>query len=230
MYGLSADHVLETQVVLADGSVAEFAPKSPAELAQSEHQTGREAELHRQLLALVRDPHNLHTIRTATPPHWRRCGGYNLDRLTDGQGLSFRWPYDPRFNLAKVMCGSEGTLGVPGRDLLRTQLVCSRAAGARRRVAQDLGWPAGGAGIGCRDLLHDRPGPASRQHCYGPAAAAARLSPRMNLSPIKRSSSICRRWYFSNSSVRKPWRVRGTGSSSIRPALVPRVLCRCPIR
>ncbi|MCA9872146.1 MAG: 4Fe-4S dicluster domain-containing protein, partial [Anaerolineales bacterium] len=43
--------------------------------------------------------------------HWRRCGGYNLDRLTDGRGLSFQWPYDPRFNLAKLICGAEGTLG-----------------------------------------------------------------------------------------------------------------------
>jgi len=111
LYGMSADHVLETQVILSDGSMATFAPKSPVELVQYEHQTGLEAHIHRQMLALVRDPRNLQIIRNGTPPHWRRCGGYNLDRLTDGDGFSFRWQYDPRFNLSKLMCGSEGTLG-----------------------------------------------------------------------------------------------------------------------
>ncbi len=112
LYGMSADHVIATQVILADGSLAEFGPKSPAELAQAQFRTGTEAEIYRRMLALAQDPHNLEVIRTGTPPHWRRCGGYNLDRLTDGRDLSFRWPYDERFNLAKLMCGSEGTLGL----------------------------------------------------------------------------------------------------------------------
>lgn len=111
LYGMSADHVLATRVILADGSLVEFAPKSGQELAQLQLRTDTESEIYRRMLALVRDPHNLRVIREKTPPHWRRCGGYNLDRLTDGTGLSFRWKYDPRFNLAKLMCGSEGTLG-----------------------------------------------------------------------------------------------------------------------
>jgi Fe-S oxidoreductase len=80
-------------------------------LERIQAQTGFEADIYCKMLALTRDPHNLEVIRQSTPPHWRRCGGYNLDRLTDGQGFSFRWPHDPRFNLAKLICGSEGTLG-----------------------------------------------------------------------------------------------------------------------
>ncbi len=111
LYGMTADHILAVKVILADGSLAEFSPKSEAELEQIQKGNGFEAEIYRQMLALVRDPRNLEIIRQSTPRHWRRCGGYNLDRLTDGQGFSFRWPHDPRFNLAKLICGSEGTLG-----------------------------------------------------------------------------------------------------------------------
>ncbi|MCA9933304.1 MAG: 4Fe-4S dicluster domain-containing protein, partial [Anaerolineales bacterium] len=37
---------------------------------------------------------------------------YNLDRLIPKDGLSYRWPRDERFNLAKLVCGAEGTLAV----------------------------------------------------------------------------------------------------------------------
>ncbi len=101
LYGMSADHVLAAEVVLADGALAELAPG----------QAGAAQPLADRLAALVGNPANQDIIRRGTPRHWRRCGGYNLDRLTDGRGLSFQWPYDPRFNLAKLICGAEGTLG-----------------------------------------------------------------------------------------------------------------------
>jgi FAD/FMN-containing dehydrogenase/Fe-S oxidoreductase len=111
LYGMTADHLLAVKVILADGSLVEFSAKTEAQLEQIQAQGGVEADVYRQMLALTRNPQNLEVIRKSTPPHWRRCGGYNLDRLTDGEGFSFRWKYDPRFNLAKLICGSEGTLG-----------------------------------------------------------------------------------------------------------------------
>jgi FAD/FMN-containing dehydrogenase/Fe-S oxidoreductase len=111
LYGMTADHILAVKVILADGSLVEFSAKSEAQLEQIQAQGGVEADIYRKLLALTRNPHNLEVIRKSTPPHWRRCGGYNLDRLTDGNGFSFRLKHDPRFNLAKLICGSEGTLG-----------------------------------------------------------------------------------------------------------------------
>lgn len=112
LYGMSADHVLATQVILADGSVAEFGPKSATEIARHQNQNDLEGTIYRQIAGLVQNGHNLDVIHAGTPRHWRRCGGYNLDRMTDGRDISFRWPYDERFNLSKLICGAEGTLGV----------------------------------------------------------------------------------------------------------------------
>jgi FAD/FMN-containing dehydrogenase/Fe-S oxidoreductase len=94
VYGMSADHVLAMQVVLRDGSIANFALGNVYQ--------GVAAEIAQGIEALVNDPANRQIIRDHTPRHWRRCGGYNLDRLTDDRPL----------NLAALVCGSEGTLGI----------------------------------------------------------------------------------------------------------------------
>ncbi|HEX6383299.1 MAG TPA: FAD-linked oxidase C-terminal domain-containing protein [Anaerolineae bacterium] len=111
LYGMTADHVLETNVILSDGSMAHFGPLETGELAQRLEQGGLEGEIYRRINQLTNDPANQQTIRQATPHHWRRCGGYNLDRFIDGN-VSFRWPRDSRFNLARLVCGAEGTLAV----------------------------------------------------------------------------------------------------------------------
>ncbi len=111
LYGMTADHVLEMRVILSDGSRAHFGPLTPAELAQAEQRSGLEGEIVRRIHALTADPANQAIIRAGTPRHWRRCGGYNLDRFV-GEGVSFQWPPDPRFNLARLVCGAEGGLAV----------------------------------------------------------------------------------------------------------------------
>ena len=114
-YGMTADHVLAMNVILSDGSAARFAPLTAAELAQVATRPGLEGTLYRQLHALVTDPANQAAIRQGTPRHWRRCGGYNLDRLLPAGGtppLTFNWPPDERFNLARLVSGAEGTLAV----------------------------------------------------------------------------------------------------------------------
>ena len=111
MYGMTADHVLETSVFLSDGTQAEFAPVEANELSAKAQVSGLEGTLYREIAELVGDQHNCETIRTATPRHWRRCGGYNLDRFVFDD-ISFRGQPDRRFNLANLVCGSEGTLAV----------------------------------------------------------------------------------------------------------------------
>ncbi len=108
MYGMTADHVLETNVILSDGSRTNFGPLEAKQLAQRRAQQGLEGEIYRRVADIAQTKADV--IRAGTPRHWRRCGGYNLDRFVDG--VSYNYPQDPRFNLARLICGSEGTLAV----------------------------------------------------------------------------------------------------------------------
>lgn len=111
MYGMTADHVLAMNVILNDSSTTSFSALSPEQLQQKMTVSGREAEIYRGIANLVQNDANREIILAGTPRHWRRCGGYNLDRFI-GAGPSFHWPQDTRFNLAKLVCGAEGTLAV----------------------------------------------------------------------------------------------------------------------
>ena len=110
VYGMTADHVLETRVFLSDGSQADFGPLENGGLEKKVSLDSFEGRLYREVAELVDKPENQEIIRSGTPKHWRRCGGYNLDRFVSG--VSYRGEPDPRFNFAKLVCGSEGTLAV----------------------------------------------------------------------------------------------------------------------
>ena len=99
-YGITVDHVLEQQVVLADGSVARFNSKSPGEAAAIAAGDTLEAACYRTVMQLGKDLAD--EVHRRFPKILRRVGGYNLDAFTD--------PQRP-VNLAKMMVGSEGTLG-----------------------------------------------------------------------------------------------------------------------
>jgi FAD/FMN-containing dehydrogenase/Fe-S oxidoreductase len=109
VYGMTADHVIEASVILADGTRTVFRPLSEHELRHHQQRGGLEGEIYRRIDALAREGADI--IRAGTPRHWRRCGGYNLDRFVDG-GIHFHHEQDARFNLAKLICGGEGTLAV----------------------------------------------------------------------------------------------------------------------
>ena len=112
LYGMTADHVLETNVILNDGSSVHFRPLAGVELAQAQERPGREGEIYRQISQLVSQPDNQAAIVAGTPRHWRRCGGYNLDRLLHDPSFTFLWPKEQRLNLSDLICGAEGTLGM----------------------------------------------------------------------------------------------------------------------
>ena len=78
-----------------------------AKLIDRARGTGLDARIHRELPALVA----AHTdaIAAGFPKHWRRAGGYRLDRLARE---------DTPFDLAKFVVGSEGTLAVSTRALV----------------------------------------------------------------------------------------------------------------
>ncbi|HTM49298.1 MAG TPA: FAD-linked oxidase C-terminal domain-containing protein [Bryobacteraceae bacterium] len=98
LYGKTIDHVLEQVVALADGSVAHF-----REIPRSEIPSGGtlEAACYAAVLRLAET--HAAEIDRRYPKILRRVGGYNLDEFSN--------PARP-VNLAKIMVGSEGTLGI----------------------------------------------------------------------------------------------------------------------
>ena len=100
-YGKTIDHVLEQEVVLSDGSVATLRPLSPAELDRICEEQTLEGACYREVRRLAAT--HAAEIERRFPKVLRRVGGYNLDEFVTP---------DRPFNLAKLMVGSEGTLGV----------------------------------------------------------------------------------------------------------------------
>ncbi len=98
LYGKTIDHVLEQIVALSDGSIAHF-----REIPRGEAPSGDtlEAQAYGAVLRLASALTD--EIDRRYPKVLRRVGGYNLDEFAD--------PAKP-VNLAKIMIGSEGTLGV----------------------------------------------------------------------------------------------------------------------
>ncbi|MEO8130965.1 MAG: FAD-linked oxidase C-terminal domain-containing protein [Bryobacteraceae bacterium] len=98
LYGKTIDHVLEQVVALSDGSVVHF-----RELPRAEVPLGDtlEAACYRTVLRLAKD--HAQEIDRRYPKVLRRVGGYNLDEFTD---------QSKPVNLAKILVGSEGTLGI----------------------------------------------------------------------------------------------------------------------
>ena len=101
LYGKTIDHVLEQHVVLSDGSVAWLRPLGREALEAAAAGTTREAACYREVRRIVRECRE--EIGRRFPKVLRRVGGYNLDAFVCE---------DQPFNLAKLMVGSEGTLGV----------------------------------------------------------------------------------------------------------------------
>lgn len=100
VYGMTIDHVLALDLALADGEVITLEALDAAAFASKTSQSTREGALHRGVRALI-EKHR-EEIRQRYPKVIRRSGGYALDALLN----------DNDWNLAKLICGSEGTLGV----------------------------------------------------------------------------------------------------------------------
>ena len=112
LYGKTIDHVIELKVVLSDGSEACFKPVENGGLEQLTRGDSFEAKLYRDSLAIGAK------YRAATlekfPRILRRVSGYNLDELVANNG-TYGAGYSAKpgpLNLARIVVGSEGTLGV----------------------------------------------------------------------------------------------------------------------
>ena len=100
-YGMTIDHVEALDVVLSDGSRARLEAVSPEEVSGRAKADTLEGRLYREIPPLLEKRADV--IRAAMPSHWRRSGGYRLERVLPEAGP---------LNLAKLVVGSEGTLAV----------------------------------------------------------------------------------------------------------------------
>ncbi len=120
IYGKTIDYVEGLRVVLADGTVAEMETLRPTEWSLKAAQPGLEGGAYRVVQHLAAEHQD--EIRRRYPRIQRRVGGYNLDEFL---------PDKRPFNLARIMVGSEGTLGMSVAAKLRLvplvkhRIVCS---------------------------------------------------------------------------------------------------------
>ncbi len=101
LYGKTIDHVLELDVVLADGTLTRFRPLDAAALETASAGETLEARSYRAVQQIASDC--AAEVERRFPKVLRRVGGYNLDEFVDRS---------KPFNLAKLIVGSEGTLGL----------------------------------------------------------------------------------------------------------------------
>lgn len=111
-YGKTVDHVRAVEVVLADGSETTFAAVEADDLGALCARDDASGRVHR----VVRDTVAAHSgaIAARFPKILRRVSGYNLDEFIPGLPIRPEgWVDDPwRFNLSRLIVGSEGTLAV----------------------------------------------------------------------------------------------------------------------
>jgi len=116
LYGKTVDHVLETRILLSDGNILHFKEQSREEYEQVASAPSREGTIYRRFREIVEA--NRAEIDRRYPHRSRRVGGYNLDEFIR----------DDRWNLSKLMTGSEGTLGTLLEAKLRLSPLPKRTA------------------------------------------------------------------------------------------------------
>jgi FAD/FMN-containing dehydrogenase/Fe-S oxidoreductase len=100
LYGKTVDHIIEANVLLEDGTELQLKELSQQEFNQKAQQNNREGEIYKGVKDIIQQ--NSDEIKQRFPKVMRRVGGYNLDEFV----------YTDKWNLAKLITGSEGTLAV----------------------------------------------------------------------------------------------------------------------
>jgi FAD/FMN-containing dehydrogenase/Fe-S oxidoreductase len=123
VYGKTVDHVIELRAILASGDVIQTGPLGPDAINERCRLPNREGDCYRAVRRLTQQ--HADEIRRRFPKILRRVGGYNLDHFVEG------FPFAPGaeqfaaskaaggFNLAHLLVGSEGTLGITSEAKLR---------------------------------------------------------------------------------------------------------------
>jgi FAD/FMN-containing dehydrogenase/Fe-S oxidoreductase len=110
VFGMTIDHVRRLDVLLSDGTDANFGPVSSREWERKGTLQNLEGAIYRRLQQIVVD--NGDEIRRRFPRILRRVSGYNLDVLDRGLAAFNNGRAGPPVGLHQVIVGSEGTLAV----------------------------------------------------------------------------------------------------------------------
>lgn len=110
-YKTTREHILEIDAVLSDGSRVVFKPLSEQELEAKMQLDSLEGHIYREMVALVRNNREEILENYPHPEIIRRNTGYALDRLCEMQPFNASADARP-FNMAELLCGSEGTLAM----------------------------------------------------------------------------------------------------------------------
>lgn len=121
IYGKTIDHIKELRVVLADGTELTCGPLTPEELAAKQALPTQEGRIYREFTRLVKEHET--DIIARYPRLLRRVSGYNLDvfvprfaatlpQAPAALKLDGQFPERQLFNLARLIVGAEGTLGI----------------------------------------------------------------------------------------------------------------------
>lgn len=108
-YGVTRDKVLEMNTILSDGSETSFGPLSKDEYKAKMKGNSTESKIYNLLFTELSKNEVRDSILKEFPKKniHRRNNGYALDALLETAMFS---DHDKKFNLAKLLCGSEGTL------------------------------------------------------------------------------------------------------------------------
>lgn len=108
-YGQTERYVEEIDVVLSDGSQVTFGPLTHAELIEKKKLQTLEGDIYRRMDALITK--NAALIEQHRPKVSKNSAGFGLWRVRDEKTNAF--------NLAKLVCGSQGTLALWTKAKLR---------------------------------------------------------------------------------------------------------------
>tara|TARA_R110002074_G_scaffold161480_6_gene319483 strand:+ start:43027 stop:45945 length:2919 start_codon:yes stop_codon:yes gene_type:complete len=108
-YGVTRDKVISLKTILADGSEAEFGRVTEAQFHQKKQVNTLEASLYNNIYKELINKEIAEEITNnfPKPEIHRRNTGYAVDELLKADVFGGQQPY---FNMAELLCGSEGTL------------------------------------------------------------------------------------------------------------------------
>lgn len=108
-YGKTERYIEEVEVVLADGTITTFKELGPDELDEKKKLNTLEGDIYRKMSALIIE--NREVIEAARPKVSKNSAGYALWDVFDIENGTF--------NLAKLICGAQGTLALMTKAKLK---------------------------------------------------------------------------------------------------------------